>query len=173
MTDTWAQALIVYKPIELASNDIEEWNYMVKKWSWVGGDMFRRTQKYLPCQSQPCKLQLRRIAHIKNREKLWEELPLIFWQLEAPEPCTPSTIVLFHNYEQLKRLPQLQCSFDHRCRAVPSCRYIANHKNRLDFDSLALEFKICTNCWAIEDTFGKVSKLVHRWFAYHVMTNQF
>src|SRR5882724_13030339 len=38
-----------------------------------------------------------------------------------------------------------------------------NHKNRLDFDSLALEFKISTNCWTIEDMFGKVSKLVHAW----------
>ena len=148
--DTWVQALIVYKPIKLVSNDIKEWNHVVKKWSWVGGDTFCHTQKYLSCQSQSCQVMIKKNHVHQELGKLWEQLPLVFWQLEVPKPCTLSVIVLFHNYKQLKCLPQLQCLFDHRCHAVPSCWNFTNHKNRLDFDSLALEFEIIMNCWTIE-----------------------
>jgi hypothetical protein len=53
MTDTWVQTLIIYEPIELACNDIEEGDHVMKKRCRMRGDMFRRTQKYLSYDGQP------------------------------------------------------------------------------------------------------------------------
>ena len=52
MTDTWAQSLIVYEPIELACNDIKEWDHVMKKRCRMRGDMFRCAQKYLSYDGQ-------------------------------------------------------------------------------------------------------------------------